>query len=413
MHLTAFLAGALAASPADPGSTSRPTRPADRTQDAAKSTAQDADVDDLAFRVESLELELERLRREAATPPPAQANRFNPQITVFGNFLARSDDQPVHLEDDPAEPRIDDSLNLREVEVDFRAAIDPFADGVLILAAESEVPGEYEAAVEEGYATLKSLPGLESAPLGLKLKAGRFRAGFGRFNRIHLHDLPQVDYPRSLQVALGEEGYVQNGVSGSFFLPSPSESSAIEGTLELLGGGDVPMADDLDAGDVAGLARLAWFQELGASHSVDSGASWWTSQDERELYGVDLNYKWRPHEAGNARSFLLGGELFSSDGGDSGLDDALGWFAWSQVQFSRSIYLGVRYDRSEELADASLETTVISAFATWYTSEFLRLRLGGSGYESDVAEIDGRTSLFLELNFVFGSHPVEPYWVNR
>ena len=413
MHLSAFLAGALATSPADPVPASRSLTDPDRSQDAAQRTAQDADVDDLTFRVESLELELERLRREAATPPPQQANRFNPQITVFGNLLARSDDQPVHVADDPAEPRIDDSINLREVELDFRAAIDPFADGVLILSAESEVPGEYEATVEEGYATLKSLPGLESAPLGLKLEVGRFRASFGRFNRIHLHDLPQVDYPRSLQVALGEEGYIQNGLSGTFFLPSPSDSTTLEATLELLGGGDVPMAEDLDAGDVAGLARLAWFQELGASHSLDTGTSYWAAEDQRSLLGVDLNYKWRPHTAGNARSFLLGGELFASDGGDSGLDDALGWFGWSQVQLSRSLYLGVRYDESEELEDASLHTQVLSAFATWYTSEFLRLRLGGSGYESDLAEVDGRTSVFLELNFVFGSHPVEPYWVNR
>lgn len=407
MHLIAFLASALFAPPSDP------VPATDRPQDAAQRAAQSADEGDLLFRVESLEQELERLRREAATPPPQQRNRFNPQITVFGNFLARSDDKPVYLEDDPAEPRIDDSMNLREVELDFRAAIDPFADGVLILAAEAEEPGAYETVVEEGYAILKALPGLERVPLGLKLKAGRFRAGFGRFNRIHLHDLPQVDYPRSLQVALGEEGYIQNGFSGSFFLPSPSDSTTFEATLELLGGGDAPLAEDLDAGDAAGLARLAWFQEMGASHSLDTGASYWTTQGERELVGVDVNYKWRPHTAGNARSFLVGGELFSSEAGESGLDDTLGWFAWSQVQLSRSVYLGVRYDESEEQADASLQTTVLSAFATWYTSEFLRLRLGGSTYDSDVAEIDGRNSLFLELNFVFGSHPVEPYWVNR
>lgn len=413
MHLTALLAGALATSSADPAPASRARTDADHAQDAARRPPQDADVDDLAFRVESLELELERLREEAAAPPPLQRNRFNPQMTVFGNVLARSDDQPVYLEDDPAAPRIDDSPNLREVELDFRAAIDPFADGVLILTAEAEEPGAYETAVEEGYATIKSVPGLESAPLGLKLKAGRFRASFGRFNRIHLHDLPQVDHPRSLQVALGEDGYIQSGFSGTFFLPTPAESTTIEATLELLGGGDTPMAEDLDAGDAAGLARLAWFQELGASHSLDTGTSYWTAQDDRSLLGVDLNYKWRPHTAGNARSFLIGGELFASDGGDSGLDDTLGWFGWSQVQLSRSLYLGVRYDESEELEDASLETQVLSAFATWYTSEFLRLRLGASGYESDLAEVDGRTSLFLELNFIFGSHPVEPYWVNR
>jgi hypothetical protein len=227
---------------------------------------------DLQDQIDALEEELEKARK-AATPPQQGVNAFNPQITVFGNFLARTDDQPVYLEGDPTADRIDDTMSLRGAELDFRAAIDPWADGVLILSSEAELPGEFETGVEEGYFTLKKVPLLDAAPGGLKLKVGRFRPAFGRFNKIHLHDLPSVHYPNSFATFLGEEGYIQDGFSGQFFLPSPSNSSTLEGTLELLGGGDLPLAEDARASELAGLAHVGWFNELADAHSLDLGAS--------------------------------------------------------------------------------------------------------------------------------------------
>jgi hypothetical protein len=410
--VTAVFGLALAPCPQD-GAAPQSTQPAIQNQTAPAARKQQDDVEDLLFRVESLEQELARLAATAAAPAPVSKNAFNPQITVFGNFLGRVDDDRVHLDDDPSLERIDDTMNLREVEVDLRAAIDPWADGVLILSSEAEVPGDYETGVEEGYVQLKKLPLLDSAPGGLKLKVGRFRAAFGRFNKIHLHDLPQVDYPRSLGTFLGEEGYIQNGVSGQFFLPSPGESASLEATLELLGGGDLPMGADLNAPDVSGLVHLGWFQELGEHHTFDLGTSYWTTEGERELWGGDATYKWKPHAGGDTRSFLVGGEVFAAHVDEPGLDDALGWFLWAQYQFTRSTYFGVRFDDAEELDDASLSTQTTSAFLTYYTTEFLRLRLGAAHAQSDLVEVDGRNTAFLELNFVFGSHPVEPYWVNR
>lgn len=367
---------------------------------------------DLRFEVESLAGELDAARRAAAAPAAQRSNLLNPQITVFGNFLARSDDRAVWLEDDPSEERVDNTLSLREVEVDFRAAIDPWADGVLILSSEAELPGEYETGVEEGYVVLKKLPLLDSAPGGLKLKAGRFRPEFGRFNRIHLHDLPFVDYPRSLAAFLGEEGYVESGLSGQFFLPSPGDASTLQATLQVLGGGDAP-PPGAGGTDLAGLTHVEWFSELSDAHSLDLGLSAWVDDDDRRLYGLDATYKWKPHVGGQWRSFLLGGEVFASDSDSPALDDAVGFFLWTQYQFSRSTYLGLRYDRSEELTDASLATDTLSTYLTYYTTEFLRFRLGLQHSESDVPELDDRDAAFFELNFVFGSHPVEPYWVNR
>jgi len=43
----------------------------------------------------------------------------------------------------------------------------------------------------------------------------------------------------------------------------------------------------------------------------------------------------------------------------------------------------------------------------------LRFRAGYEHRWSDAAAEDGINSFVAEVNVVFGSHPTEPYWVNR
>src|SRR5262245_45942797 len=370
-------------------------------------------LDDLSFRVETLEDELAKERASRSTAPQS-ASVFNPAITVFGNFLGRLDDQPVFLEDDPTMERVDDRWNLREVEVDFRAAIDPWADGVVLAAFESDAPGESTTGIEEGYLTMKKLPFLDAAPGGLKLKLGRFRPEFGRFNYVHLHDLPQPTYPRALTTFLGDEGLIQDGISGQFFLPSPGESSSLEATIQLLNGGGLPLAEDVDARSAATLAHLKWFQDLSDTTNVELGVSGYEVDTEHQLAGLDATYKWKPLTGGEWRSFLIGGEFFASFLDDPALgDDPHSAYVWSQYQFDKNLYLGVRYDWAELLTDASQSTDVLGAYLTYYTTEFLRFRLALEHTESDDPVLDGLNSAALEVNMVFGSHPVEPYWVNR
>ena len=352
-------------------------------------------------------------------PPPStiKPNLFNPQMTAFGDFLARADDQPVKND---AGEAIDDRFNLREVELDLRSSIDPWADGVVIAAFDSETPGQYEALIEEGYVTIKKLPLLNSAPWGLKLRAGRFRPAFGRFNQIHQHDLPQVDYPLPLRFFLGEEGLVQNGVSGRFFLPLPWDRTVVEADMSVLNGGGLPVGNGTRADNLAFLGHVKWFTDLMAGHDIEFGASSYlgrtsaAGEPDSRLYGLDFTYKWKPSVGGEWRSFLLGGEFFLLDAGNmaGSNGDPLGYYAWSQVQLNRQIYLGGRYGRVNHV-DESVESRSVSAYATYYTTEFLRFRGGYQHTTSDRDTMGGLDTVFLEINFVYGSHPVEPYWVNR
>ena len=377
--------------------------------------AKNADeIDDLKFQIGTLEKDVAEAKRAAQSKSGQSNNVFNPQITVFGNFLGRADNQQVFVDDDPTAERIDNRMNLREVEFDFRAPIDPWADAVIIASFESPSPNEFETSIEEGYFTLKKLPILDTAPGGLKLQVGRFHQDFGRYNKIHLHDLPQPSYPRALTNFLGSDSYVQNGVAGSFFLPRPSESSTLQASVALLNGGDIPLDPTGSGANIATLEHVDWFSELSDSQSLDLGASAWNQDQDHALYGLDATWKYKPLAGGEWHSFLIGGELFAASLDEPNMSDhPLGYYVWSQYQFTANTYLGARFDYAEELADSSLATQTVGVYLTYYTTEFLRFRIGYEHAESDVALLDNRNTALIEMNMVFGSHPTEPYWVNR
>lgn len=383
---------------------------------------------DLREKVEALERKVQELeRRQADTVSANPLNVLNPTITVFGNLLWRLDDREIVTEEGD---EIDDTVNLREVELDFRAAIDPYADGVVIVALESEVPGEFEAAVEELLVNVKSLPvGFwESPPLGTKITLGRMRTEFGRNNRLHLHDLPQLNRPAAVEQFLGEEGHAATGASAQMFLPSPGDT-ALELTLQGFQGGNLPLAEEKSR--PAWLANLRFFLPLTDEHSFDVALIGFYGHNDPDgrrqsrAASLDWLYRWKPLRAGQSRSFLLGGQFFyarhefevDTDGDD--VPDAgeatspFGYYVWAQLQISRPLYVGVRWDRTDVLRDEDAYLRRVQPYVSWYLSEFFRLRVAYEHTWSDLEEEDGLDSVLFEVNVVFGSHPPEPFWVNK
>jgi hypothetical protein len=389
---------------------------------AAAAQAPPAPDEPLERRVERLEREIERQlgmadgEPLAATPAPIAAqNVFNPSLTVVGNGLYRWDDRNVLTEEGD---RIDRRFWLREVELDMRAAVDPFADGVAIVAVEAEAPGVYEAIVEEGYVVVKSLPVafLERPPLGLKLRVGRFFTETGRVNRLHTHDLPWPLRPLAVEEFLGEEGSAGDGASAQLFLPFPfDDESAVELTAQLVTGGALRVSEEgTNAPGV--VSNLRWFRTFARAHHVDvAGIVHWgrgAADEAVWLASGDALYKWKPLRGGEFRSFVLGGQVFWARPAPQ-RPRPWGFFAWTQVQPWRSVYLGIRYDDTESVLDPENRRRAASGFLSWYPSEFLRLRAGYERRWSDQPEEDGRDSVLVDVNFVFGAHPTEPFWVNR
>jgi len=173
-------------------------------------------------RAREIEEITEAVKSELAEPQPSSSpfdlsasgfgatNQLNPQTTIFfdagGSVSSRGDNKALNR------------FNFREAELDFRAAISPSVDGVVILTLEEDIAQDFNGNIntdrnvdiEEGYINFHSLPH------DLSLKFGKFRNVFGVNNTLHTHDLPQVDRPLAVRSFLGPEGLLTTGASLSW-----------------------------------------------------------------------------------------------------------------------------------------------------------------------------------------------------
>jgi hypothetical protein len=432
------IAGSAAAQPQPaPPPSPPPAQPSpDPSSEAAKPTVDlktlEEDVEDLQDENKDLQSQLDDLKQKATVRPPTPLNAMNPAITAFLNGAARADSKAVFT---PDGTRIDDRPYVRTMEVDFRAAVDPYADAVGILALDNNAGKGFEADLEEGFVILKRLPILESAPLGLKLKLGRYRAPIGNMNRVHMHDTPWTTWPSPITGLLGtengsffESGYVATGADAEVILPEVVSGAVQELNLDIVDGGDLAISDSNARHIPAYLGHYNLFFTLHDSHDFNIGASAYSEGGNlrAQLAAADFLYKWKPLTAGEFHSVVLGGEFFWTrrrfrvDGDGDGVPEPvtlktspMAWYAYAQYQASWHVYLGGRFDYAQDINDTSLTTKVAAGYISYYTSEFLRFRLGYEHRWSDIPLEDNVNSVMAEVNVVFGSHPTEPYWVNR
>ncbi|MBI3006468.1 MAG: hypothetical protein HYY49_13810 [Ignavibacteriales bacterium] len=374
--------------------------------------------------LERLEKRLQELERKVdAVSRSTAAIVFNPRTTAFMNVAARSDNLKVL--DATGEAKIDNRPFLRTIELDFRAPVDPYAEAVAIIAIEDEAGTGFAIDPEEAYGLLKRLPILESAPLGMKVKIGKFRAPLGVNNRLHMHDLPWTTRPLVVSKFLGtehgeffESGYNPVGIDFDFFLPNPIPGTTLEMNADIVKSGELALSQGGETDQPAFIGRLNLSADWNNEHIVFLGASGYTEggPSSTSLFGLDLTYKWAPSERRAARSFVAGGEIFF---GRHTFEDTsfaqitrkpYGGFGYLQYQLSYWLYVGGRYDWVQEPADETITSRSWSFYASYYTTEFLRFRLGFERQQNDIQNLN---SVLLEVNFVFGSHPTEPYWVNR
>ncbi|MBW2390790.1 MAG: hypothetical protein JRG89_20495 [Deltaproteobacteria bacterium] len=349
-----------------------------------------------------------------------QGNLLNPAITAFldmGGSLSTDEDNKAR-----------NRFNLREAEVDFRAAVTPRADGVLVLAIGEEVEDpfgdveiDFEFELEEGYLDVHTLP------WDLALRAGKFRSAFGRNNLLHTHDLPQVTRPMAVQAFLGPEGLATIGASLSWLVPNPWDQY-LEFAAQVVnsdGGAESPILDGPGADNPAVLTHLKFFGDIGTSGSLELGTSFLYSQasggrDDGYTLGADVTYTWRDPAASDFRSLLMQAELFWSNGDyeDGSGDDLWGFYAIGQYQFAQHWYAGVRLDYTElpnvEARGSGDSDRGVSSYVTWYLAESLRLRVEYQHTERDLmGHDDNEDAVLLGLTFFIGAHPPHPYWVNR
>ncbi len=226
--------------------------------------------------------------RQEAPAQPAQAagdaSRFNPAISVIPDVAYYNDNR-----DGSAAELISDAdgfarhaaggghahgaglergFNLREVEVAFSGAVDPYFDAWAILAI-----GDGEIEAEEVYVQTRAL-----AP-GLQVRAGKFYSGIGYLNGKHPHQWDFVDAPLPYSHLLG--GTLNEAGLQVTWLPSLPVYVLFGG--ELLQGANEAFAQQLGPSaaegfpEKAGPRLLTGFVKvspnLGDSHTLQVGGS--------------------------------------------------------------------------------------------------------------------------------------------
>jgi hypothetical protein len=401
----------------------------------AWSLAQEPGAADSAA-LDSLEAEIEReLGPDTSAPaglvPPPPAGpagapqaapggqSLNPDLSVIGDFLVDLSPEGSTLEEA-------DRFAMREVELGFQAAVDPYFRADFFLGLHGDV-----IELEEGYLTTLALPH------GLQARAGRFHLPFGKVNLTHRPELHTVEYPLVVQDFFGEEGFASTGVWASrIFAPLGFYQELIGVAANDLGedvagehahagedgddqdpGEEEDGSDDRDLledlGDRLFLGHLKNYVDVTEAANLEIGLSAATGKadpgepDSERLtfYGIDAIYRWRPPAAGLYRSLILQAEAAWRNG-EEGTD--FGAFLFGQVQVGRRWYVGARLDRVDGLREEpGAAANSISGYLTLYPSEFSLFRLG---YEHrGLGDGDDVDRLLVQATVTLGPHRPHPF----
>jgi len=358
---------------------------------------------DYQDRIGRLEVALAALQSappvpEAALPPappaPGSSKVFNPDTAVIGNFLGTAGRNAVSPS--PA-------FEMRESEVSFQAAVDPYARADFFLSfAESGVN------LEEGFVTFSSLPG------GLLAKAGKMRAAFGKVNAMHTHVLPWADRPLVTANLLGgEDGINDAGVSVARLIPN--RWLFVEATGQVFRGDSQGVFAAATSSDLAYVGHVRAYRDLTENSNLDLGVSYArgravgagtsaaASNATSALVGVDATWHWRPLRRALYRSFV-GRSEFAWNHRSQPLGSArgVGFYLSGDYQFARRWFGGARYDRSDRAANLALEDRGTSLMLTFRPSEFSQLR--GQYRRTAFADAPTANDLLFQLQFAIGAH---------
>ncbi len=346
-----------------------------------------------------------------AQPPPVQVfpGALNPQLSFNGLFLAGAqwDDGALttpHLGGEAGEAAFPGAgetfgtgLNVQEMELQLRAAVDPYFNANVVLA----IPGTEGIEVEEGYVQLVSIP-------RTTITIGKIKEAFGRENLTHTHGLLTIDKSLVGQALLGGEGLNDVGVNAAFLLPTPWYS-------ELLVSADRGSHEGLfNSGKPEGFGYLAhWKNLFEASYETSielglSGAAGLNDGDGlSKLGGVDVTVKSHGRGSRQFNRLIWQSEFMLLD--REGADARTLGGVYSTVEYSLSsrVWLGGRYDYlgiAGTEADKAQAATAIFVFAP---TEFSAFRIqaqrqwapGGHTVDSVVGQ----------LNFTIGAHPAHSY----
>jgi hypothetical protein len=361
-------------------------------------------VDQENLRQSILE-ELQRtLQPQLAAANKTFASQFNPAIgfivdTVFSHSRQNKS-----------------NFEFRSGELGVSASVDPFARAYAIINGTPD-----GVAVEEAAIVTTSLP------WNLTVKGGRFFADYGRLSKFHDHDLPFVNRPLALDTFIGGESQ-SDGVEVSWLAPLDQYLTLTAGAYNKIGASNARVDNKAprDLSEFTYLGRVATFFSLNDNNSLDLGLSDAYTPEvrvenltHRNLFGVDLTYRYTPLSAAAYRGLIWGTEFLVNHEGRLAIPatditpavfryrDALGLYSYLEARWTRRWYTGFLFEYVEDLDRPASSTTAYSPYLTFWASEFQRLRLQYTHLVPNAQLVpNNRTDdqFFLQWTIVMGSH---------
>lgn len=282
-------------------------------------------------------------------------------------------------------------FNLQATELGIQSVVDPYVRADVFIHF---LENAFE--VEEAYITTLSLP------LNLQIRAGKFRAEFGRENAQHLDELHFVDYSRLRRFFLGE-GLNDLGVELSVLLPVGWFS---EITFEFMQGRNDVNFDSARKQDFLYVGHLTNTFDLSANTTLQTGLSgaWGNNSvnpgNLTQLYAADLYFRWRPHQR---RGFKWSAEYYYRSLEAAASTQKEGGISTQVIyQFARRFESGVRFD-AVGFPQENFRQYQVSPMLTFLATEFFRLR-GQYNFLHTLGATKKQHEAFLQLIFNMGPH---------
>lgn len=334
--------------------------------------------------LEAVERRLDELESGAAAPaqaagepriPPVNIN--NPAISFVVDTILTTDTHGDGWD-----------FALQSGELFISAPIDPFLRGYAALVGSSE----------EGFDIEEAALVTTSLPWNLTVKGGRFFADVGRLPHWHVEQLPFVDRPPSIERLIPGESRAE-GAELSWLAPMEHYFRVTAGIYDSIGETD-ELPELVGSSGSRGFDQLTWlvhpatYFDLTDTLNLELGGTFATVADDgaRYLYGFDATLRHQPGTSELYQGFVLGSEWYwnrskfqdvreigtDPDTGEPILGDERfrrdGGYAYLEGFIGRQYSLGARFDYAEEPFGPVDRQLTYSAFATWYPSEFQRLR---------------------------------------
>ena len=288
-------------------------------------------------------------------------------------------------------------FNLNYAEVAMYSAVDPYFDAFAIFHMRA---ADFE--IDEAYVSTRDLP------YGLKVKVGKFKSAFGRYNEKHQHAWEFSEQPLVYSGFFGPEGLSDPGVQLQWV--APTDTYLMLGIEAMQGTNEQSFAYAKTNNLYNTYVKSS--VDLTDDTSVLAGASYIHGKNlegNTDIYAADLTVQ---TQLDSYRSLAWQSEyMYRNREQDIKTGRQDGMYTQLVYDINQNYSMGARYDilMKNNLGDKNLD--MYTAMIEYKPFEFSRLRLEYSldkskyygGEQKDVQQ------LMLELNIAVGAHGAHSY----